>query len=435
MPRPAPSEAKLREIASSIPTPFHLYDAKGIRENVQALQQAFSWNPGFREYFAVKATPNPAILRLLKDIGCGVDCASYTELLLAQAMGFEGHEIMFSSNVTSGREYRLAREVGAIINLDDISHIDFLAENGGIPEDICLRFNPGGDFRLGTRVMGDPGEAKYGLTPAQMPEAITKLKALGAKRFGVHSFLASNTTDNQYYPALARILFELAVQLHDQCDAEFFLINLSGGIGIPYEPDQSGPDLAVIGQQVEHAYQQTIVPAGMAPLAVVAELGRFITGPNGWLVATALHKKDIHKQYVGLDACSADLMRPAMYGSYHHITVPGKEDAPLDHTYDVTGSLCENNDKFAIDRTLPQIDIGDLVVIHDTGAHGHSMGHNYNGKLRSAEVLLEEDGTFRMIRRAETPRDYFATIAGFDVSEDLGLPHLDPLSQALVEEQ
>ncbi len=427
MPRTAPSEAKLREIVAEIPTPFHLYDKQGILDNVRELQDAFSWNPGFKEYFAVKATPNAALLKILKEAGCGVDCSSYTELLLADAMGFSGKDIMFSSNVTSAKEYQLARKLGAIINLDDISHIDFLAENGGIPEDICLRFNPGGDFRLGTRVMGDPGDAKYGLTPQQMPVAINRLKELGAKRFGVHAFLASNTTDNTYYPTLAKLLFELVVGLSQECDAEFFMVNLSGGIGIPYEPGQERANLAEIGAAVEVAFDETLKKAGMGDVAVVAELGRFITGPNAWLVATALHKKDIHKQYVGLDASAVNLLRPAMYGAYHHITIAGKEDAQATHTYDVTGSLCENNDKFAIDRKLPEVEIGDLVVIHDTGAHGHSMGYNYNGKLRSAEVLLEPDGSFRMIRRAETPRDYFATIAGFDVSEDLGLPSMDPL--------
>ncbi|WRS30551.1 diaminopimelate decarboxylase [Actinomycetaceae bacterium MB13-C1-2] len=427
MPRPAPSLQKLREIAAEIPTPFHLYDAKGIRDNVRALQEAFSWNPGFKEYFAVKATPNPAILHLLKDMGCGVDCSSYTELLLADAVGFKGHEIMFSSNVTPAEEYQLASELGVIINLDDISHIEFLAENGGIPEEISLRYNPGGDFKLGTRVMGDPGDAKYGLTPEQMPVAINRLKELGVKRFGIHSFLASNTTDNEYYPALAKILFQLVVDLSEECDAEFFLVNLSGGIGIPYEPGKAGPDVAVIGKMVEKAYNETIVAAGLPELAVVTELGRYITGPNGWLVATAIHEKNIHKHYIGLDASSVNLLRPAMYGAYHHVTVPGKEDAPLDHVYDVTGSLCENNDKLAIDRALPEIEIGDLVVVHDTGAHGHSMGYNYNGKLRSAEVLFEEDGSFRMIRRAETPRDYFATVAGFEVTDDLGKPEIDPL--------
>lgn len=427
MPRTAPSEAKLREIVAEIPTPFHLYDKQGILDNVKELQDAFAWNPGFKEYFAVKATPNAALLKLLKEAGCGVDCSSYTELLLADALGFKGKDIMFSSNVTSAKEYQLARKLGAIINLDDISHIDFLAENGGIPEEICLRYNPGGDFRLGTRVMGDPGDAKYGLTPQQMPFAINRLKELGVKKFGVHAFLASNTTDNTYYPTLAKLLFELVVGLAEECDAEFFMVNLSGGIGIPYEPGQERANLAEIGAAVKVAFDETLAKAGMGDVAVVAELGRFITGPNAWLVATALHKKDIHKQYVGLDASAVNLLRPAMYGAYHHITISGKEDAEATHTYDVTGSLCENNDKFAIDRKLPEVEIGDLVVIHDTGAHGHSMGYNYNGKLRSAEVLLEEDGSFRMIRRAETPQDYFATIAGFDVSEDLGSPELDPL--------
>ncbi len=429
MPRPTPSLEKLQEITAEIPTPYHLYDAKGIRDNVRELQAAFAWNPGFKEFFAVKATPNPAILALLKDLDCGVDCASYTELLLADAMGFKGDEIMFSSNVTPAEDYQLASKMGVIINLDDISHIDFLAENGGIPKKISLRFNPGGDFRLGTKVMGNPAEAKYGLTPEQMPVAIKRLQELGVEEFGLHTFLASNTTDSAYYPAIARMLFELAVDLNKELDAKFFLVNLSGGIGIPYEPGQERADLMEIGAAVEKAYNETIVPAGMDPVAVVAELGRFITGPNAWLVTTAIHHKDIHKQYLGLDASASNLMRPSMYGAYHHITVPGKEDQPEDHVYDVTGSLCENNDKFAIDRPLPEVERGDLVVIHDTGAHGHSMGHNYNGKLRSAEVLLEEDGSFRMIRRAETPQDYFATVAGFEVTEQLGDPAIDPLNR------
>ena len=419
MPRPTPPLEKLREIAAEIPTPFHLYDAGAIRANARALAKAFAWNEGFREYFAVKATPNPAILKLLQAEGCGVDCASLTELMLADACGFSGEEIMFSSNVTPAEEYRCARSLGAIINLDDISHIDFLNENGGIPEQICLRYNPGGDFRLGNAVMGTPGDAKYGMTPAQMPEAIRRLQALGARRFGLHAFLASNTTDDSYYPSMARMLFELAVDLAAACGAEFFMVNLSGGIGIPYRPGERAADLAGIGAAVEKAYRETIVPAGMHPLRVVTELGRYMTAPSGWLVATALHEKKIHKDYIGLDACAVNLMRPAMYGAYHHITVPGKEDWPLDRVYDVTGSLCENNDKFAIDRALPRIDRGDLVVLHDTGAHGHSMGYNYHGKLRSAEVLLEEDGSFRLIRRAETPADYFATVRGLDIGDKL----------------
>lgn len=429
MPRKPPPQAKLREIIEQVPTPFHLYDAGGIRDNVRKLQDAFSWNPGFMEYFAVKATPNPSILRLLKELGCGVDCASYTELLLAHEVGFRGDEIMFSSNATPADEFRLARTLDAIINLDDITHIEFLAENGGIPEKISLRYNPGGQFNIGTRVMGNPAEAKFGLTPEQMPEAIRRLQELGVKQFGIHSFLSSNTTDGDYYPTLARMLFELAISLNEETGAEFFLINLSGGIGIPYEPDQPQADVARIGSEVERAYRETGVEEKLGGVRIVTELGRYITGPNGWLVATALHEKDTHKRFIGLDASASNLLRPAMYGAYHHITVSGKEDAPATMVYDVTGALCESNDRFAVDRPLPEVQRGDIVVLHDTGAHGYSMGHNYNGKLRSAEVLLEEDGSFRKIRRAETPRDYFATVAGFDIADDLGAPGRDPLNQ------
>ena len=429
MPRKPPPQAKLREIIEQVPTPFHLYDAGGIRDNVRKLQDAFSWNPGFMEYFAVKATPNPSILRLLKELGCGVDCASYTELLLANEVGFRGDEIMFSSNATPADEFRLARTLDAIINLDDITHIEFLAENGGIPEKISLRYNPGGQFNIGTRVMGNPAEAKFGLTPEQMPEAIRRLQELGVKQFGIHSFLSSNTTDGDYYPTLARMLFELAISLNEETGAEFFLINLSGGIGIPYEPDQPQADVARIGSEVERAYRETGVEEKLGGVRIVTELGRYITGPNGWLVATALHEKDTHKRFIGLDASASNLLRPAMYGAYHHITVSGKEDAPATMVYDVTGALCESNDRFAVDRPLPEVQRGDIVVLHDTGAHGYSMGHNYNGKLRSAEVLLEEDGSFRKIRRAETPRDYFATVAGFDIADDLGAPGRDPLNQ------
>ncbi|MGO1545112.1 MAG: diaminopimelate decarboxylase [Gulosibacter sp.] len=427
MPRQSPSLETLRAIAEQVPTPFHLYDAKGIRDNVRELQDAFAWNPGFTEYFAVKATPNPSILRLLKDLGCGVDCASYTELLLAHEVGFRGDEIMFSSNVTPAEDFELARELDVIINLDDISHIDFLKEHGGIPERISLRYNPGGDFSIGTKVMGNPAEAKFGMTPEQMPEAVRRLKELGVREFGLHTFLSSNTTDSDYYPAIARMLFELAVELHETCDADFFLVNLSGGIGIGYEPGEPRADLAWIGREVERAYRETIAPSGLGDVAVVTELGRFITGPNGWLVATAIHEKNIHKHYIGLDASASNLMRPSMYGAYHHITVAGREDASATEVYDVTGALCENNDKFAIDRPLPPVELGDLIVIHDAGAHGHSMGHNYNGKLRSAEVLLEEDGSTQLIRRAETPRDYFATVAGLGVSEQIGQVERDPL--------
>ncbi|MDR0396023.1 MAG: diaminopimelate decarboxylase [Oscillospiraceae bacterium] len=413
MPRTTPSNAKLLEIADRIPTPFHLYDAEGIRANAKRLREAFAWDPGFREYFAVKATPTPAIINLLKREGCGVDCASYTELKLAERCGLSGEFIMFSSNMTPAAEYKLARELGAIINLDDVTHVDFLRDCAGVPEDICLRFNPGGDFMLGNAVMGSPGEAKFGMTRPQLDEAVSALKQCGAKRFALHSFLASNTTDDTYYPTMARTLFRTAMELSDSHGVEFFMINLSGGIGIPYKPDAREADIAWIGEAVRNVYDEIIKPSGMR-VSIATELGRYMTGPYGWLVSRAIHKKEIHKNYIGLDACAADLMRPAMYGAYHHITIPGKENLPPDHLYDVVGSLCENNDKFAIDRPLPRVDIGDLVVLHDTGAHGRSMGYNYNGKLRSAEVMIEGDGSFRMIRRAETMEDYFATTAGFE---------------------
>ena len=403
---------KLREIAGVYPTPFHLYDEGGIRATARRVQSAFAWNPGFMEYFAVKANPNPYILNILRQEGCGVDCASEAELMLAEASGFSGDEIMFSSNMTPGSEYEYARRLNAIINLDDITHIDYLAAHGGIPEKICLRFNPGGELHLGNFVMGQPGEAKYGMTRPQIFEAIEKLRALGAKRFGLHAFLASNSTDPYYYPSVAKMLFELAVEIKEKLGAELFLINLSGGIGIPYEPGQPEADLGRIGAEVRRLHAELLGAAGMGDVSVSSELGRYMTGSHGCLVTTAIHEKHIYKEYIGLDACAADLMRPAMYGAYHHITVPGKEHLPHDHIYDVVGSLCENNDKFAIDRALPEIAMGDLVVIHDTGAHGHSMGYNYNGKLRSAEILLHEDGTFEQIRRAERPLDYFATLDG-----------------------
>lgn len=411
----APTLDKLKEIASAIPTPFHLYDEGRIRAAARQLKRAFSWNEGYREYFAVKATPNPAILTLLKREGCGLDCSSLTELILAEKVDVSGDDIMFSSNNTPPEEFELARKLGAIINLDDITHIDFLRKHGGIPEKICLRYNPGGDFALGQNVMGTPQDAKYGMTRPQLTRAVKRLQALGVKEFGLHAFLASNVTADGYYPEIARQLFEVAADLHRETGAGFFMVNLSGGIGIPYQPDGHEPDLMAIGDGVRRAYEAVIVPAGMHPMRVVSELGRYVTGPAGWLVTTAVHEKEIYKHYIGLDACSANLMRPAMYGAYHHITVPGKEDWPLDRLYDVTGALCENNDKFAIDRSLPRIDIGDLVVIHDTGAHGFSMGYNYNGKLRSAEVMLREDGSFKCIRRAETPEDYFATLDFADV--------------------
>ncbi len=401
---------QLKEITKTYPTPFHLYDEKGIRENAERLKRAFSWNKGFREYFAVKATPNPFIIDILKKLGCGVDCSSMTELMMAEAMEFDGEKIMFSSNDTPLEEFQKADSLGAIINLDDITHIEFLEKAiGHIPETISCRYNPGGLFKISNDIMDNPGDAKYGMTTEQMFEAFKILKSKGAKRFGIHAFLASNTVTNEYYPMLAKVLFELAVRLKEETGAEIAFINLSGGIGIPYRPDQEPNDIFTIGEGVRKVYEEVLVPAGMGDVAIYTELGRFMLGPYGCLVTTAIHEKHTHKEYIGVDACAVNLMRPAMYGAYHHITVMGKEKEPCDHKYDITGSLCENNDKFAIDRMLPKIDLGDLLVIHDTGAHGFSMGYNYNGKLRSAELLLKEDGSVQMIRRAETPKDYYAT--------------------------
>ena len=408
--KPFVTKEKLEEIAAKYPTPFHLYDEKGIRENARRMNQAFSWNKGFREYFAVKATPNPVLMKILKEEGCGVDCSSYTELMLSDACGFHGADIMFSSNDTPPEDFRLAKKLGAIINLDDLTHVAFLNEVAGIPETICCRYNPGGTFRTANGIMDNPGEAKYGMTYDQMAEAYRELRRLGAKRFGIHAFLASNTQTEEYYPELARILFGLAVKLRDETGADIRFVNLSGGVGIPYTPDGKPVDILKVGAGVEEAFRKVLVPAGMGDAAVFTELGRFMLGPYGCLVTRAVHEKHTYKDYIGVDACAANLMRPAMYGAYHHITVMGKEDAPCDHKYDVTGGLCENNDKFAVDRMLPKIDKGDLLVLHDTGAHGFSMGYNYNGKLRSAEILLKEDGSFELIRRAETPEDYFATL-------------------------
>ena len=408
--KPFATLEQLRKIEEKVPTPFYLYDEKGIRENARKLKQAFSWNPGYREYFAVKATPNPHLLKILKEEGCGADCSSLTELMLADAVGLKGSEIMFSSNDTPDEDFLLAAKLGATINLDDFTHIDILNRLAGIPETICCRYNPGGVFKASNAIMDNPGEAKYGFTREQLTEGFQKLKALGAKRFGLHAFLASNTTGNEYYPALAGVLFRLAVDLAKETGVKIAFINLSGGVGVPYRPEQEPADILKIGRQVKKVYDEVLVPAGMGDVAICTELGRFLLAPYGCLVAKAIREKHIYKEYIGLDACAANLMRPAMYGAYHHITVMGKENAPHDHKYDVTGGLCENNDKFAVDRMLPKIDIGDLLVIHDAGAHGHSMGYNYNGKLRSAEVLLKEDGSFEPIRRAETPEDYFATL-------------------------
>ena len=396
------------ETAKSFPTPFYIYDADAIRFNLKRLQRAFSWNRGYQEFFAVKALPNPEIMKLLRSEGCGMDCSSYTELMLCQALGITGSDIMFSSNDTPAEEFVLARKLQATVNLDDITHIDFLKENGGIPERISLRFNPGGEFMLGNTIMGNPGEAKYGFTRDQIFEGVEKLIGYGVKEFGLHAFLASNTTDETYYPTLARKLFCLAADLKRELGANVTFVNLSGGIGIPYQPYEKEADIAYIGSEVERVYREVVVPAGL-DISIYTEMGRYITGPYGYLVTKAIHEKNTYKHYIGVDACACNLMRPAMYGAYHHITVLGKENDPSSELYDVTGSLCENNDKFAIDRPLPKIEIGDYLVIHDSGAHGHSMGYNYNGKLRCAELLLE-NGQVRLIRRAEKPSDYFATL-------------------------
>ena len=417
---PFVTKEQLDEIVKEYPTPFHLYDEKGIRENAKALKEAFSWNKGYKEYFAVKATPNPFLINILREYGCGCDCSSYTELMLSEAIGARGNDIMFSSNDTPAEEFKKAEELGAIINLDDITHIDFLEKAiGHIPETISCRYNPGGLFKISNDIMDNPGDSKYGMTTEQIFEAFKILKAKGAKEFGIHAFLASNTVTNEYYQMLAKVLFEVAVKLQKETGAHIKFINLSGGVGIPYNPDQEPNDIRVIGEGVRRVYEEVLTPAGMGDVEIYTELGRFMMGPYGCLVTKAIHEKHTYKEYIGVDACAVNLMRPAMYGAYHHITVMGKENKPCNCKYDVTGSLCENNDKFAIDRMLPKIDIGDLLVIHDTGAHGFAMGYNYNGKLKSAEVLLKEDGTAQLIRRAETPKDYFATFDCFDIGKKL----------------
>ena len=414
------TKEQLDEIVKQYPTPFHLYDEKGIRENIKAVKEAFSWNKGFKEYFAVKACPNPFLINILKEYGCGCDCSSYTELMMSSAIGCTGKDIMFSSNDTPAEEYAYAYKLGATINLDDITHIDFLEDTiGTIPKRISCRYNPGGTFELGNGIMDNPGDAKYGMTTEQIFDAFRILKEKGAEEFCIHAFLASNTVTNEYYPELAKRLFELAVKLKEETGANIKFINLSGGVGIPYTPDQKPNDIRVIGEGVRKVYEEVLVPAGMGDVEIYSEMGRFMMGPYGCLVTKAIHEKHTHKEYIGVDACAVNLMRPAMYGAYHHITVLGKENASCDHKYDVTGSLCENNDKFAVDRMLPKIDMGDLLVIHDTGAHGFAMGYNYNGKLKSAEVLLKEDGSTQLIRRAEEPKDYFATFDCFDIYDKL----------------
>ena len=411
---------KAEEIAARYPTPFHVYDEKGIRQKARDVREAFAWNPGFREYFAVKATPNPFLIKILQEYGCGTDCSSLSELMLSDAIGLKGHEIMFTSNDTPAEEFRYAAQIGAIINFDDISHIDFYErEVGPLPDTVCCRYNPGGIYELANGIMDNPGDSKYGMTHAQIIEAYRILKGKGVKHFGIHAFLCSNTVTNDYYPTLARTLFTLVAEISKELGIRFDFINLSGGVGIPYSPDQTPNDIMAIGQGVHRVYDEVLVPAGMDQIAIYTEMGRFMMGPHGGLVTRAIHAKHTYKNYIGVDACAANLMRPAMYGAYHHITVLGKEDAPLTEVYDVTGALCENNDKFAIDRKLPAIENGDLLFIHDTGAHGFSMGYNYNARLWSSEILLKEDGSFELIRRAQTPRDYFATFDCFDILDGM----------------
>ena len=410
------TKEQAQEISKVYPTPFHLYDEKGIRQNAKAVKEAFAWNPGFKEYFAVKATPNPYLINILREYGCGCDCSSLTELMLSEAMGVSGSDIMFSSNDTPAEEYAYAAKLGAIINLDDITHIEFVEKIlGKLPETMSCRYNPGGVFKMSNGIMDNPGDAKYGFTTEQMFEGYRILKEKGVKNFGMHAFLASNTVTNEYYPMLAKEMFELAVKLEKETGADIKFINLSGGVGIPYKPDQEPNDIRIIGEGVRKVYEEVLVPAGMGDVAIYTEMGRFMMGPYGQLVTQAIHEKHTHKEYIGVDACAVNLMRPAMYGAYHHITVLGKEESFCNHKYDVTGSLCENNDKFAVDRMLPEIEVGDYLVIHDTGAHGYAMGYNYNGKLKSAELLLKEDGSVQLIRRAETPKDYFATFDNLDI--------------------
>ena len=410
------TKEQAQEISKVYPTPFHLYDEKGIRENAKAVKEAFAWNPGFKEYFAVKATPNPYLINILREYGCGCDCSSLTELMLSEAMGVSGSDIMFSSNDTPAEEYAYAAKLGAIINLDDITHIEFVEKIlGKLPETMSCRYNPGGVFKMSNGIMDNPGDAKYGFTTEQMFEGYRILKEKGVKNFGMHAFLASNTVTNEYYPMLAKEMFELAVKLEKETGADIKFINLSVGVGIPYKPDQEPNDIRIIGEGVRKVYEEVLIPAGMGDVAIYTEMGRFMMGPYGQLVTQAIHEKHTHKEYIGVDACAVNLMRPAMYGAYHHITVLGKEESCCDHKYDVTGSLCENNDKFAVDRMLPEIEVGDYLVIHDTGAHGYAMGYNYNGKLKSAELLLKEDGSVQLIRRAETPKDYFATFDNLDI--------------------
>ena len=417
--RPFLTLDKVREIVKEYPTPWHIYDEKGIVENARKLNEAFAWNKGFKEYFAVKATPNPFILNILKEQGCGVDCSSMTELEMSDACGFGGRDIMFSSNETPAEEFKFANDLGAIINLDDITHIEYVEMAcGGLPETMCARYNPGGVFTMSNGIMDNPGDAKYGMTPDQIIEAFNIMKSKGVEKFGIHAFLASNTVTNEYYPKLARELFQFAVRVKNECDIDISFVNLSGGVGIPYRPEEEENDIYEIGKGVKGAYDEILVSNGILDVAIYTELGRYMLAPFGALVTEAIHEKHTYKEYIGVDACACNLMRPAMYGAYHHLSVLGKEDDKPEFIYDVVGSLCENNDKFAIDRKLPKIEKGDYIYIHDTGAHGFSMGYNYNGKLRSAELLLKEDGSIKLIRRAETSKDYFATFDFCDIMDN-----------------
>lgn len=411
MKTPFISAEELQKITDEFPTPFHLYDEKGIREKARALNKAFAWNKGFKEYFAVKATPTPAILKILQEENCGVDCATEVELLMSHKLGFT--DIMFSSNDTPAREFQYAKKIGATINLDAYEHIAFLKEVAGLPDTVSLRYNPGGVFALGTDIMDNPEESKFGMTKAQLIQGFKDLKAEGVKSFGIHSFLASNTVTNDYYPELARQLFELAVEVKEETGVTIDFINLSGGVGVNYLPDQKPNDIAAIGERVHRVFDEVLVPAGLGDVKIFTELGRFMLAPHGLLVTKVRHRKQTYRTYIGVDASAVNLMRPAMYDAYHHITNMTNPDGKLE-VVDVVGSLCENNDKFAKQRELPEARVGDTLVIHDTGAHGFSMGYQYNGRLRSAEILYQEDGTARLIRRAETPEDYFATIKGFD---------------------
>ncbi|MFA7172106.1 MAG: diaminopimelate decarboxylase [Kiritimatiellia bacterium] len=403
---------EITAIAEKYPTPFHIYDERGIRENARRLLAAFAWNPGFKEYFAVKACPNPRLMQIVKEEGFGMDCSSLPELILSEKIGVTGESIMFTSNNTPESEFVKARELGAVINLDDITHIDYLDKCAGIPELVCLRYNPG-SLKDGNAIIGNPKEAKYGFTLSQLFEGYAKLKQLGVKRFGLHTMVASNELNPNYFIETAEILFDLAMEINTKLGVIFEFINLGGGIGIPYKPEDLPVDLEFVGEGIRKAYQARLIKKGHPELKIYLECGRMVTGPYGYLVSKVLHVKETYKSYIGLDACMANLMRPALYGAYHHITIPVRTGQPGARVFDVTGSLCENNDKFAVNRKLPDAAPGDLVVIHDTGAHGHAMGFQYNGKLRSAELLLREDRSVELIRRAETIEDYFATLDFF----------------------